>query len=74
MRGGKVRLGAGRLFGILYLAAWCGAWAALAYFASEMSRYFSIPAALALLALAPDVQTTVRLLSGKEDVDPRDRS
>jgi hypothetical protein len=63
----SVRLGAGRLFGIFYLAAWVAALAGLVYFAPLLPRYLSIPAGVALLFLAPDVETIKRLLSGKED-------
>lgn len=62
-----MRLGAGRLFGIFYLLAWCAALAALVYFAPMLPRYLSIAAGVALLFLAPDVETIKRLLSGKED-------
>jgi hypothetical protein len=62
----SVRLRAGRLFGIFYLLAWCAALAALVYFSPLLPRYLSILTGVALLLLAPDVETIKRLLSEKE--------
>ena len=67
-----MRVGAGRLFGVFYLALWCAAFAALILFMADIPRYAAIVWALALLFLAPDFQTVWRLLSGKEDEDRSD--
>lgn len=65
-----MRLGSGRVFGFLYLAAWCAALAGLVWFMADLNRLLAIGIALVLLFLAPDLPTLRRLLSGKDDDSP----
>lgn len=68
----KIRLGAGRLFGLIYLAAWGSALVALIYFMSVVPRYVAIIWGLVIFLLSPDIKTLKLLLSGKEDESARD--
>lgn len=61
-----MKISASRLFGIAYLLVWCASLALLLYFIQTIPKYVSIPIGLILMALAPDLETLRRLLSGED--------